>query len=141
MHEVAMNPADLFARPSTFNSVTVSPGLIGFIATFAVVVVTVLLLVDMSRRVRRMQARADVERREAEIAEAAGRASDTDKVADAVGPGSEGVARSEAAADSGAADADHNARGADAGTAAKDVTTEPAADDADADDRSAEERN
>lgn len=37
--------------------VDVSPGLIGFLATFALVVATVLLLIDMSRRVRRLRFR------------------------------------------------------------------------------------
>ena len=48
------------------NSVT--PGLIGFLATFALVLVSILLFVNMSSRLRRMQRREDreAERREAE---------------------------------------------------------------------------
>ena len=37
----------------------VGPGLIGFLATFAVVLVTVLLMLDMTRRLRRLRYRAD----------------------------------------------------------------------------------
>ncbi|MFV0460315.1 MAG: hypothetical protein ACK5MT_16255 [Actinomycetales bacterium] len=47
---------------------TVSPGLIGFLATFGIVVVTVLLVIDMNRRVRRLRFReraADAQRRQA----------------------------------------------------------------------------
>lgn len=36
---------------------TVSPGLTGFLATFAIVIATVLLILDMSRRVRRLRYR------------------------------------------------------------------------------------
>jgi len=38
---------------------TVSPGLIGFLATFAIVVATVLLMLDMVRRLRRLSFRED----------------------------------------------------------------------------------
>ena len=64
--------AQLVAAPSPsdgeeFNSVTVSPGLPGFFAMFALAVVVVLLAIDMTRRTRRVQARARVqERKEAE---------------------------------------------------------------------------
>lgn len=37
----------------------VGPGLVGFLATFAVAVVTVLLMLDMTRRLRRLRYRAD----------------------------------------------------------------------------------
>lgn len=43
--------------------VTVSPGLGGFIAMFLLVVVTLLLILDMTRRIRRVNARARVEER------------------------------------------------------------------------------
>src|SRR5699024_2445315 len=50
-----------------FNSVTVSPGLPGFFALFALAPVGVFLASDMTRRSRRVRARARVqERREAE---------------------------------------------------------------------------
>lgn len=38
---------------------SISPGLIGFLATFALVVACIFLFVSMVRRVRRMQYRAD----------------------------------------------------------------------------------
>jgi hypothetical protein len=47
---------------------TVSPGLVGFLATFAVAVATVLLILDMVRRLRRMRFREDQERRREEEA-------------------------------------------------------------------------
>ncbi len=50
---------------------SVSPGLVGFLATFAVAVATVLLVLDLVRRLRRMRFREDQERRREE--EAAGR--------------------------------------------------------------------
>jgi hypothetical protein len=58
----------LLAAPSPsdgqeLNSVTVSPGLPGFFATFVLAVVIVLLVVDMTRRVRRVQATARVQQR------------------------------------------------------------------------------
>ncbi len=47
----------------------VSPGILGFIAIFAVAVITVLLIVDMTRRIRRVRYREEVrERLEAEQA-------------------------------------------------------------------------
>ena len=49
----------------------VTPGVIGFVATAFVAVVTVLLLIDMTRRVRRLRYRAEIqEKLEAEKAEA-----------------------------------------------------------------------
>ncbi len=48
----------------------VTPGVIGFVATAFVAVVTVLLLIDMTRRVRRLRYRAEIqEKLEAEKAE------------------------------------------------------------------------
>jgi hypothetical protein len=47
---------------------SVSPGLVGFLATFAVAVATVLLILDMVRRLRRMRFREDQERRREEEA-------------------------------------------------------------------------
>ncbi|GAA1345558.1 hypothetical protein [Arthrobacter roseus] len=43
------------------NADQVSPGLTGFIATFAVVAVTILLILDMTRRIRRVRYRNDQE--------------------------------------------------------------------------------
>lgn len=39
----------------------VSPGLVGFLATFAVVLVTILLMLDLTRRLRRLRFRAESE--------------------------------------------------------------------------------
>lgn len=59
---------ELVAAPSPsdgeeFNSVTVSPGLPGFLAMFVLAVAVVLLAIDMTRRTRRVQARARVQER------------------------------------------------------------------------------
>lgn len=58
---------------------TVSPGLVGFLATFAVAVATVLLVVDMTRRVRRLRFREEQERRRQEEAAAASERDDLDR--------------------------------------------------------------
>ena len=49
----------------------VTPGVIGFVATFFIAAMTVLLLVDMTRRVRRVRYRAEVQEKLAAEAEAA----------------------------------------------------------------------
>jgi flagellar biosynthesis/type III secretory pathway M-ring protein FliF/YscJ len=55
-----------------FDPNSVTPGVIGFVATFLVMAVVVLLVTDMVRRVRRTQYRAEVnERLDAEAAELA----------------------------------------------------------------------
>lgn len=52
---------------STVPDVDVTPGVIGFIAIAAVAVATILLVVDMTRRIRRTRYRAEIrERLEAE---------------------------------------------------------------------------
>ncbi|MCU1410544.1 MAG: hypothetical protein JWR04_1251 [Rhodoglobus sp.] len=58
----------------TGNEDAVTPGVVGFIATFFIAALTVLLLVDMTRRVRRVRYRAEIqEKLEAEAeAEAKG---------------------------------------------------------------------
>jgi len=54
----------------TGNEDAVTPGVIGFVATFFIAALTVLLLVDMTRRVRRVRYRAEIqEKLEAEKAE------------------------------------------------------------------------
>lgn len=61
-----MSGLPLLAAPSDGEELTVvsvSPGLPGFIAMFLLAVVVVLLVVDMTRRVRRVQADARVEAR------------------------------------------------------------------------------
>lgn len=100
--DLALLLGDLVAAPSPsdggeLNSVTVSPGLPGFFATFVLAAAVVLLLVDMSRRTRRVQAQARVrERMEAE--EQARRDSATTDEAEAVEggvPGADGAADGE----------------------------------------------
>lgn len=57
--------------PTDLEATDISPGVLGFIATFAVVLVTVLLMLDMSRRMRRLRNRQRAEQeRLAEQAEA-----------------------------------------------------------------------
>lgn len=61
-----MSGLPLLAAPSDGEELTVvsvSPGLPGFIAMFLLAAVVVLLVVDMTRRVRRVQADARVEAR------------------------------------------------------------------------------
>ena len=51
----------------------VTPGLLGFLLTAFIVVLTALLIVDMVRRIRRVRYRAQVEEERAAAAEAAAR--------------------------------------------------------------------
>ncbi|MFB2584330.1 hypothetical protein [Herbiconiux liukaitaii] len=61
--------AAVAAEENTPDPDTVTPGVVGFIATFFVAGVTVLLVIDMVRRVRRVNYRAQVrEQLEAEVA-------------------------------------------------------------------------
>lgn len=65
-----------FATPDpTFDPNSVTPTWVGFLATFLVAALTILLMFDLTRRVRRMRYRAEVkERLEAErVAEEAER--------------------------------------------------------------------
>jgi hypothetical protein len=55
----------------------VTPGVIGFVATFFIAAMTVLLLVDMTRRVRRVRYRAEVQEKLAAEAAESGEASPT----------------------------------------------------------------
>ena len=59
----------------------VTPGLLGFLLTAFIVVLTALLIVDMVRRIRRVRYRAQVEE------ERAGAAADEGSPADGAGPG------------------------------------------------------
>ena len=45
---------------AAFDPTTVTPGWIGFVITFAVALLTVALILDMNRRVRRVRYRAEV---------------------------------------------------------------------------------
>jgi hypothetical protein len=49
----------VLAAGSGLDPNSISPGLIGFLATFGVVVVSILLFVNMSRRLRRMRYREE----------------------------------------------------------------------------------
>lgn len=46
--------------PPEFDPDTVTPGVIGFVITFLVAAATVLLVLDMTRRIRRIRYRAEV---------------------------------------------------------------------------------
>ncbi|MDQ1513737.1 MAG: hypothetical protein QOC59_1579 [Microbacteriaceae bacterium] len=61
----------LFAAPTpspspSFNPDVVTPGVAGFITVFLIAVVTVLLILDMTRRIRRARYRGELAEREAE---------------------------------------------------------------------------
>lgn len=43
-----------------FDPTTVTPGWVGFVITFGIALLTVLLIVDMTRRVRRVRYRSEV---------------------------------------------------------------------------------
>jgi hypothetical protein len=49
-----------FADPATPPDDLVTPGIVGFVATFLIAIVTVFLLIDMNRRVRRTRYREEV---------------------------------------------------------------------------------
>ena len=51
----------LFAVDTAINPDIVTPGVVGFLATFFVAVVTVLLVWDMVRRIRRQRYQAEIE--------------------------------------------------------------------------------
>ena len=56
--------------PADFDEDKVSPGVVGFIVIFIIAVATVLLIIDMVRRIRRVRYRAEVqEKLDAEEAE------------------------------------------------------------------------
>ena len=46
--------------PTPFDDDTVTPGWEGFIAIFAIAVITVFLIIDMTRRVRRVRYRSEI---------------------------------------------------------------------------------
>lgn len=55
-----------------FDENLVTPGVVGFVVTLGLIVATILLLVSMTRRVRRVNNRADIQKRlDAEEAAAA----------------------------------------------------------------------
>ena len=90
--------ADLVATDEEFDPNTVTPGIWGFVLTFFVMVAVVLLILDMTRRMRRVNMRAQVQAqlateaeaaaRDAELAEADGQAIDAgDATPPNAGPG------------------------------------------------------
>lgn len=82
----AFVPVLLAATPSpsgtsrVLDETQVTPGLIGFLATFGIVLATVFLVIDMTRRVRRLRYRQRVvEARQAEARAARAAAADNDE--------------------------------------------------------------
>ena len=64
---IGPNPVDGPVTPPGFDPNTVTPGVVGFIAIALVANASIFLLVDMSRRIRRVRYRGEVrERMEAE---------------------------------------------------------------------------
>lgn len=61
------------ASDGGFTPTSVTPGVTGFIVVFIIGLATVLLILDMTRRVRRLQARETVARRHREDEERAAR--------------------------------------------------------------------
>ena len=58
--------------PTPFDENLVTPGVVGFIVTFGLIVATILILIDMNRRTRRVNYKAEIAARlDAEEAAAA----------------------------------------------------------------------
>lgn len=72
----------VLADDGEFDPNSVTPGIWGFVVTFLLMVVVVLLILDMVRRIRRtnyraqVQAQLEAEARDAELAEADGQVTD-----------------------------------------------------------------
>lgn len=103
---------DVLASPPSdveeFNPVTVSPGLPGFIAMFVLAVGVVLLVLDMTRRVRRVQAKDRVETRMAEAERAEREAHGAEEQ-----PGEDQADSAGTTADDRGSDSDHDDSGTD----------------------------
>lgn len=97
-----------------FTPTNVTPGVTGFIVVFLIGAATVLLIVDMTRRIRRIQARERVAERHRLEAE---RITDGGADGNAVGAGQDG---GEAPLDGGAAESDRDDDGSAAGPDARD---------------------
>ncbi len=97
-----------------FTPTNVTPGVTGFIVVFLIGAATVLLIVDMTRRIRRIQARERVAERHRLEAERIG---DEDADGSAAGAGQDG---GEAPRDGGAAESDCDDDGSAAGPDARD---------------------
>ena len=78
----AAQAASVLATDEEFDPNTVTPGVWGFVLFLAIIVVTILLVLDMVRRIRRTNMRAQVraqleaEARDAELADADGQVID-----------------------------------------------------------------
>ena len=59
-HLAAPSPSPLLPPGLTGNPDTITPGWIGFLITFLIAVVTVLLIIDMTRRIRRLRYREEI---------------------------------------------------------------------------------
>ncbi|WP_347040537.1 hypothetical protein [Brachybacterium nesterenkovii] len=97
-----------------FTPTNVTPGVTGFIVVFLIGAATVLLIVDMTRRIRRIQARERVAERHRLEAERIG---DEDVDGGAAGAGKDD---GEAPQDGGAAESDRDDDGSAAGPDARD---------------------
>lgn len=97
-----------------FTPTNVTPGVTGFIVVFLIGAATVLLIVDMTRRIRRIQARERVAERHRLEAE---RIADGGADGSAAGAGQDG---GEAPRDGGAAESDRDDDGSAAGPDARD---------------------
>ena len=65
--------------PTDFDPNLVTPGVIGFVVTLALIVGTIFLIIDMNRRTRRVTYRAQIaERLDAEEAAASGAGDESD---------------------------------------------------------------
>lgn len=70
-------------KPKVPNADSVTPGVWGFVITFMIAVVTVLLILDMTRRIRRTRYRAEIaEKLDAEHAANEEQAADAGNAAD-----------------------------------------------------------
>ena len=84
----------VLAEDEEFDPNTVTPGIWGFVITFLIMVVVLLLVLDMVRRIRRTNYRIEVreqleaEARDAEIAEADGQVTDASGALPPAEPGS-----------------------------------------------------
>lgn len=64
---IGPNPIDEPGTPPGFDPNTVTPGVVGFVAIALVAIAAIFLMVDMSRRIRRVRYRGEIrERMEAE---------------------------------------------------------------------------
>lgn len=60
MFELLVSATPSPSPSPAFDPTTVTPGWVGFVITFAVALLTVVLILDMNRRVRRVRYRSEV---------------------------------------------------------------------------------